>query len=119
MSLKISYYIATGLFCLIMIGSALMYIFAHDLAVQAYENLGFPTWMIYPSAVAKLLGVTAILTRRSRMLKEWAYAGFFFDAALALTSHLIAQDGGYILAAIALAAIVVSRGLEEKAFLER
>lgn len=106
---RIIYWISTGIFCLIMLFSATMYFFMHDMAVSAYESLGFPTWMIYPSAIVKLLGILAVLSNRSKLLKEWAYAGFFFDAAMAMTSHIIAQDGGYGAAALVLVCIVVSR----------
>ena len=43
--------------------------------------------------VAKLLGIAAILSGRSRVLKEWAYAGFTFDLLLAAYSHLLSGDG--------------------------
>lgn len=113
---KIIYWIATGIMCLIFTFSAGMYFFNHDVMAGFFTNLGFPTWLVYPLATAKLLGVTAILTKKSAMLKEWAYAGFFFDASLAFTSHNIAQDGGWPLSAIALVALVVSRIYDPKVF---
>jgi hypothetical protein len=86
--------------------------------VGFYADLGFPIWIIYPSAVLKILGVVAILTRKSSFLKEWAYAGFFFDAVLALSAHLIAEDGGGVFAMVALIALVISRFFETRIFTE-
>ena len=113
---KIIYWIATGLMCLIFFFSSMMYFFNYEYAAEAYINLGFPAWMVYPSAIAKLLGITAVLTRRSPLLKEWAYAGFFFDAAMAFTAHTLAGDGQGGTAAIVLIAVVVSRIFEPRVF---
>ena len=51
---KIIYYITTGLFTASMSISILMYFFAHDMAAEAFTKLGFPTYIIYPLAIAKL-----------------------------------------------------------------
>ena len=40
----------------------------------------------------KILGVIAILVPRFRLLKEWAYAGFFFVMSGAVLSHLAMGD---------------------------
>ena len=67
-------------------------------------------------AFAKILGVIAILTKKSNFLKEWAYAGFFFDFVLALTAHLVAGDGGYLLSSVALIVLIGSRFYDYKVF---
>jgi hypothetical protein len=36
--------------------------------------------------------VLAIFTKKSKRLKEWAYAGFFFNFVLALSAHINAGD---------------------------
>lgn len=99
--------------CLVFLFSATNYFLNYEVMAGYYTALGFPTWLVYPSAIAKILGVIAILSRKSALLKEWAYAGFFFDAALAFTAHQIAQDGGWLFAAIALVSTVVSRALDK------
>ena len=111
---KIVYWIATGLLCLMMLGSAGMYIFNHAEVAKIFTSLGYPTYIIYPLAIAKILGVIAILTRYSNTLKEWAYAGFFFDFVLALSAHLNAGDGGFITPIIALVLLFVSYFFEKK-----
>ncbi|MDA0714778.1 MAG: DoxX family protein, partial [Bacteroidetes bacterium] len=62
----------------------------------------------------KILGVTAVLTKVSPLLKEWAYAGFFFDSLLTFTSHHIAADGQGVMAAIALLSVIASRYFDSR-----
>ena len=102
---RVVYWVATAILCLVVLYSAFMYLFYYDMVAGFYRALGFPVWMIYPSAIAKLLAVAAILTRWSSFLKEWAYAGLFFDVSMALAAHLIAGDGG---GAFALTAVISS-----------
>jgi hypothetical protein len=92
-SLRIIYWIVTGLLSLLMLFAAFNYIFRHALIVDVFNKLGFPVYIIYPLAAAKILGVVAIITKRSKRLKEWAYAGFFFHFVLALSAHVNADDG--------------------------
>ncbi len=87
------YRITTGLVSLLMTFSASMYFIQHEMVSETFLGLGFPTFIIYPLAIAKFLGLIAIWTNKSKMLKEWAYAGFTFDLLLATGSHLVAQDG--------------------------
>lgn len=111
---KIIYWIATGLLSLMMLGSAGMYLLQHDFVATVFTNLGFPVYIIYPLAIAKILGVIAIVTRKSPALKEWAYAGFFFDFVLASSAHIVVQDGEFAPAMVALVLLFVSYFFEKK-----
>ena len=91
--MKAAHWVTTGLLCLLMTFSAGMYILNHDEVAGFFTHLGFPLWMIYPLAVAKILGIVAILSRKSLVLKEWAYAGFAFDLLMAFAAHWMAGDG--------------------------
>ena len=102
--------------CLLFLFSASMYLFNYPGIVKAYESLGFPAWLIYPSATAKILGVIAILSRKSKLLKEWAYAGFFFDVVLAATAHIMVADGAQGMAIAGIILVIVSRYFEDKVF---
>ena len=105
---KIVHWIATGVLTAIMLFSIQMYFFNYE-AVQGYfEALNYPGYLVYPLAMAKILGLIVILGNFSKWLKEWAYAGFFFDITLALTAHLIAKDGGHIVPIIAFVALFTS-----------
>ncbi len=102
--MKAAYWVTTVLLCTLMTFSAGMYILNHEQVTGFFTHLGFPLWMIYPLAIAKLLGVVAILSRRSQVFKEWAYAGFTFDLLMAFAAHWMAGDGA---AAPALSGIVL------------
>ncbi|MEO1261045.1 MAG: DoxX family protein [Bacteroidota bacterium] len=102
------YRISTGLISLLMLMSAGMYFFNHAEVSQTFTNLGYPTYIIYPLAVAKVLGLIAIWTDRSKSLKEWAYAGFFFDFVLAFSAHLAIGDGQFAPALVAIVLLFVS-----------
>ena len=105
---RIIYWIATVLLTLLVLFSAGMYFFNHGEVVKAFESLGFPTYIIYPLAVAKLLGLAVILGNMGGKLKEWAYAGFFFNFVLAFFAHVMVGDGEQMGALMALVFLLVS-----------
>jgi hypothetical protein len=77
---KIIYWILTGLFAFLMLGSAIPDILTSPIAVKGmHEDLGYPVYFIPFIGVAKLLGVVAILIPGYPRIKEWAYAGLIFD----------------------------------------
>jgi len=116
---KIIYLTTTGLLTALMLMSAGMYFFNHEMVSQTFTKLGFPTYIIYPLAIAKILGLIAIWTRKSPLLKEWAYAGFFFDFVLALAAHISINDGEYIPALVAIVLLILSRIYDGKYFGEK
>jgi len=111
---KIIYLVATGLLTALMLFSAGMYFFNYEMVSATFTKLGFPTYIIYPLAIAKILGLIAIWTKKSNALKEWAYAGFFFDFVLALTAHINISDGEYAPALLALVLLFVSYFFEKR-----
>lgn len=113
---KIIYWISTGLMIALFMMSALMYLFNYPKAEGFFINLGFPTWLIYPLAILKIIGNIVILTKFSIFLKELAYAGFLFDAILALLAHLIVADGEHIPALIGIILISFSWFFDRKVF---
>jgi hypothetical protein len=111
---RIVYYVATGILSLMMAGGAISYFADHANVSQQFLALGFPTFIIYPLAIAKLLGLTAIWTKKSAVLKEWAYAGFFFNLLLASSSHIVAGDGKALPALVGIVFLLLSYRFENK-----
>lgn len=62
-------------------------------AADSMAHLGYPSYLLTLLGICKLLGVVAVLVPRFPLLKEWAYAGFFFVTAGAAYSHLAMGDG--------------------------
>ncbi|WP_109302158.1 DoxX family protein [Aquimarina sp. AU474] len=91
--MKIVYWVATVALCAIMLYSAQMYFFKTEMVKGFFESFNYPTYIVIPLAVAKILGIAAILTNKIKWLKEWAYAGFFFDLILASLAHHYAGHG--------------------------
>ena len=89
-----AYWIVTGLFAAFMLFSAIPDILVvPDAVTMISTGLGYPKYIIPFLGVAKLLGVTAILIPGFRSIKEWAYAGLFFDLLGATYSAFAA--GGF------------------------
>lgn len=105
---KIIFYVATGLLTAMMLMSVSMYIFKNPDIQKAFTSFGFPTYIIYPLATAKILGLIAIWFINNKSLKEWAYAGFFFNFVLAFFAHAMIGDGEQMGAAIALLLLLSS-----------
>jgi uncharacterized membrane protein len=89
---KIIYWIATALMCVGMLGSGFAQLFHAKEMVDLIVPLGYPLYFMYIIGVWKILGVTAILLPGFKLVKEWAYAGFFFLMTGALVSHLASGD---------------------------
>jgi hypothetical protein len=106
---NIIYWISTGLMCALFLFSAVMYITRTAEVKGFFQLLNYPTYLVFPLATAKILGIIAVLSNKSKLLKEWAYAGFFFDAVLATMSHIDAKDGSEMMAIAAIILVIVSR----------
>lgn len=90
--MKIGFYVSTGLLSALMLMSASMYVFNHEEIANKFLELGYPTYIIYPLALLKFLGVAVIWFGPAKV-KEWAYTGFFFNFLLAFGAHLGIRDG--------------------------
>jgi uncharacterized membrane protein YphA (DoxX/SURF4 family) len=60
--------------------------------VDMITHLGYPVYLLTILGIWKVLGVIAILIPKFPLLKEWAYAGFFFVMTGAIFSHLVVND---------------------------
>ena len=56
--------------------------------VAIAEQLGYPNYLLSILGAWKILGVVAVLVPRAPLVKEWAYAGFFFAMSGAAVSHI-------------------------------
>lgn len=62
-----------------------------------------------PLAIAKILGLVAIWVNKSKLLRKWAYAGFFFNLLLAFVAHVAISDGEQWGALMAMVLLFLSR----------
>lgn len=103
---RVVYWVATLLFVVPQAWSAVQYVTMAPRMAETFTDLGYPLYVMSFLAVAKLLGIVAVLWGRPAVLKEWAYAGFTFDTLGAAWSHLASGDPGFIVA-VPLAFLVV------------
>lgn len=94
-SSKIIYWIATLWLALGMVSTAIVQLAKMKQGqggADSLAQLGYPAYLLTILGVWKVLGVIAILMPRLPLLKEWAYAGFFFAMSGAAFSHLAMHD---------------------------
>jgi hypothetical protein len=104
---SIAYWVTTVLFAVAIGASGIADLVHAPPIVEGLGLLGYPTYLMTLLGVWKLLGVVAILAPRFPRLKEWAYAGFFFELSGATFSHLAAGIGSPA-APIALGALALA-----------
>jgi hypothetical protein len=92
MAKLITYWIATLWLSLGMVSTAAVQLFNIKTSNDFITPLGYPPYALKILGVWKILGVIAILLPRLPLLKEWAYAGFFFAMSGAAISHLIMHN---------------------------
>ena len=59
----------------------------------AFQHLGYPIYFASILGAWKIAGAVVTVVPRMPRLKEWAYAGFFFDLTAASLSHGFSGDG--------------------------
>jgi DoxX-like family len=114
MKTKIGFWVATGLFSLMMLGSAFAYLTGGSQVVEGFHHLGYPDYFRTMLGVAKVLGVVALVAPGvPRPVREWAYAGFAITTIAAAVSHAVSGDalGKVLMPLIALAVLATSRAL--------
>ena len=90
---KIIYWVATVWLSLGMVSSGTVQFLQVKEEVEMFNHLNYPLYFLTLLAIWKFLGVIAVLIPKFPLLKEWAYAGFFFAMSGALFSHLAMGDG--------------------------
>ena len=84
----ILFWVFTALFSAFMLTSIIPNILSSQEWVDIFNQLGYPLYMLPFLGVAKLLGILALLIPGFPRIKEWAYAGLFFDLTGAVYSGL-------------------------------
>jgi hypothetical protein len=89
---SIIYWIATLWLSLGMASTGIVQLIPLQEEVAKMSALGYPKYFLTIIGVWKMLGVVAVLMPRLPLVKEWAYAGFFFAMSGALCSHAASGD---------------------------
>ena len=96
---KIIYWISTIWLALGMLSTGTLQLFRMKAegavappGVYGITHLGYPVYLLTILGVWKILGVIAVLLPKFALIKEWAYAGFFFAMSGAIFSHIAVGD---------------------------
>ncbi len=89
---KIIYWVSTLWLSLGMISTGVIQLMKNEDVILQMNKLGYPIYFLTIIGVWKFLGVIAVLIPKFPILKEWAYAGFFFLMTGAIISHIAVKD---------------------------
>lgn len=87
---KIIYWIATAWLSLGMLSTGIVQLLRVKPETDFIINLGYPAYFLTLLGMSKIAGVVVVLIPGFPLLKEWAYAGFFFTMSGAVFSHIAA-----------------------------
>lgn len=105
---KTIYWVTTALLCALFLYSAFVFL-TDTLVIQGhYQDYQYPSYLVVPMAIAKILAVVFILYRKPRWVMEWAYAGLFFDLVLASLAHYRLGDPGLTLPLLGIVFLLLS-----------
>lgn len=90
---NIIYWVATLWLSLGMLSTGIVQLMQLKQEANMFTHLRYPLYFLTILGVWKFLGVAAVLIPKLPILKEWAYAGFFFAMSGAVFSHLALGDG--------------------------
>ena len=89
---KIIYWVATAWLALGMLSTGVVQLLKVRSETDFIINLGYPAYFLTILGISKIVGVVIVLVPKFPLLKEWAYAGFFFTMSGAIFSHIAAGN---------------------------
>jgi hypothetical protein len=92
MNRRVIYLTSTAILILEITAGAYMDLAHLPVVVQQVRSIGYPTYVLYIVGAWKVLAVGGLLWPRLPRLREWAYAGVFFEMSGAVASHALAGD---------------------------
>ena len=102
----LAYWVCTALIAFVFVSGGLVYLMRVAPAIEGVMHLGFPLYFVTLLGIWKLLGGVAILG--FARVKEWAYAGMFFDLTdAAVASASSGNAWWHIVAPLAVGAVLI------------
>src|SRR5712691_8620775 len=91
----IGYWAATIILGLVLLSGGAADVAHQEGTLEVVTRLGYPLYFLTILGFWKLLGGIALLVPGFPRLKEWAYAGIFFEMTGAAASHAACGDYGH------------------------
>ena len=89
---KILYWISTLWLSLGMLSTGIVQLFKVEDEIEFILDMGYPVYFLPLLGIWKILGVVVVLIPKLPLVKEWAYAGFFFSMTGAIYSHIALEN---------------------------
>jgi uncharacterized membrane protein YphA (DoxX/SURF4 family) len=91
----IGYWLSTGLLAFALLSGGAAELARRPENVEGMARLGYPVYFMSIIGFWKVLGGLVLLAPRLPRLKEWAYAGIFFNMTGAAISHAVSGDAAW------------------------
>src|SRR5215510_4863744 len=105
---SIGYWMTTGLVVFAMFSGGIAELAHRPETIDGMKQLGYPVYFVMILGFWKLLGSAALVVPGIPRVKEWAYAGIFFNMTGAAVSHLVCHDAvWHVGVTVGLAALAV------------
>lgn len=92
---RTTYWVSTGLLVVGMVAGGFAQFIQAKFNTDGFIHLGYPLYSMKIIGAWKIAGGIVLLIPGYRLLKEWAYAGFFFLLTGAVVSHIASGDAFY------------------------
>jgi len=89
----IAFWLFTGVIAWEMAAGSMWDLLQIEFVRSVFDRLGYPHYLLFIIGAWKLPCALVLLAPRLPTLKEWAYAGAFFNYTGAAASHLFAHEG--------------------------
>ena len=93
---RIAYWVATLIVALETGVGGIMDLMRTEHVRMVVSHLGYPVYLLTILGLWKIPGAVMLLLPRFLRLREWAYAGIFFEMTGAAGSHAVFHDAGYM-----------------------
>lgn len=110
----IGYWVTTIVIECVLLSGGITNLMHYDANVQGVvHHLGYPLYFLTIIGTWKILGAIAIVWPGFSRIREWAFAGIFFELSGAVVSHLAVGDGIFkaLVPAMFVAIALASRSL--------
>jgi DoxX-like family len=104
----IGYWVVTGLLCIELATGGVLDVLRTPYATGIMVRLGYPIYILTLLGLWKLLSIPALLAPGFTRLKEWAYAGIFFDMTGAAVSHAACREATAVIAPLVIAGMAIT-----------
>ncbi len=91
---SLGYWTATAILVMTLLSGGAAQVARQPDTLAGILKLGYPEYFVVLLGIWKILGSVALLVPRFPLVKEWAYAGAFFEMTGAAISHAACGDLG-------------------------